>query len=267
MFCALQVFVLELLSFVRFFTSFRDLKNTSLLSSLTEESDTKKWRIIAREHERIWPSADERARCNRIWLRESDTCQHDAALHANTKELDGAQTNGHDEIWPSTAECRWLPKTLIAHTHLLASRKSFRKIFIRSESFWDEKKNIFLKNSSHPRLSATTKRRKGALLMVHFAQTLTIPLRLSSSRFSFVMCYFLSRELEISFDAQAGAMPLLRHCTFSLFCPARAVWASFARKDAHCVCGTVQALHGGSTTTCSLCFAIGKLIMSLKTNL
>ena len=30
-----------------------------------------------------------------IFSEESDTCQNGTALHANTKELDGAQTNGH----------------------------------------------------------------------------------------------------------------------------------------------------------------------------
>ena len=32
--------------------------------------------------------------------------ESDKAFHANTKELDGAQTNGHDVICPSTAEFR-----------------------------------------------------------------------------------------------------------------------------------------------------------------
>ena len=91
-----------------------------------------------RKHERIWPNADKRARCDEICLRESDTCQHDAALHANTKELGEAQTNGHAGIWLIIAECRWLPKTLIAHTHLLTCRTSFERFF-RSESFRDEK--------------------------------------------------------------------------------------------------------------------------------
>ena len=36
------------------------------------------------------------AQINATEVRESDTCQPDEALHANTKELDGAQTNGHD---------------------------------------------------------------------------------------------------------------------------------------------------------------------------
>ena len=134
----------------------------------------KKRRIIAREHDMSCPSADKRARYDEIWLRESDTSQHNAALHASTKELDGA-LNGHDGSWLSTAECRWLPKTLIAHAHALpARRKSFRKIF-RSKSFQDEK-NIFVKNSSHPRLSATAKRRKGALLMVHSGLFLCVSL-------------------------------------------------------------------------------------------
>ena len=57
------------------------------------------------------------------------------------------------------------------------------------------------------------------LLVVHSARTLTVPFRLSSSRFCFLMRHFLSRELKISFDAQAGAMSLLGHRTFSLFAP------------------------------------------------
>ena len=128
---------------------------------------------------------------------------------------------------------------------------------------------IFVKNSSHSRLSATAKRRKGALLMVHSARTFTVPLRHSGSRFSFVMRYFLSRELKTSFDVQAGAMPVLVHRVFSLF-PCPCGLASFAYNDAHYVyllhrhcmdLSTAQALHGsiGSTTNCSLCFAFGKL--------
>ena len=70
--------------------------------------------------------------------------------------------------------------------------------------------------------------------MVHSARTLTVPLRLSGSRF-FVMRYFLSRELKISFDAQAGAMSVLGHRTFSLFPPPLWSLASFTRNDAHCV--------------------------------
>ena len=58
---------------------------------------------------------------------------------------------------------------------------------------------------------------KGALLKVHSVWTLTLPLRLSSLLFCFLMRYFLSRELKISFDAQADAMALLVHRTFSFF--------------------------------------------------
>ena len=106
-----------------------------------------------------------------------------------------------------------------AHALTCASKK-FSKYFVRSKSFRDEQNLILVKNSSHPRLSPTTKCRKGALLMVHSARTLTVPLLLSSSsRFCFVVPYFLSRELKTSFDAQVCAMPLLGHCTFSLFVP------------------------------------------------
>ena len=59
-----------------------------------------------------------------VFSEESDTYQHDAVFHTNTKELDGAQTNGtmeFDQAQPNVDGCR----TLIAHTHLLAREKSF----------------------------------------------------------------------------------------------------------------------------------------------
>ena len=72
-FCALQVFVFELTSSVRFFASFWNLKNTTLFSWL------KWWIQYLKDHASLrknmnkkWPSA-ERARCNGIWLRESNT--------------------------------------------------------------------------------------------------------------------------------------------------------------------------------------------------
>ena len=63
--------------------------------------------------------------------------------------------------------------------------------------------------------------------------------------------YFLSRELKISFDAQAGAMPLLGHHT-PFFVPAmRSELPLRARTR---IVSTAQPLYGsiGSTTTCSL---------------
>ena len=49
-----------------------------------------------------------------------------------------------------------------ARTRTIRASKKL-KVFC-FESFRDKKK-IFVKNSSHPRLSATTKRRKGALML------------------------------------------------------------------------------------------------------
>ena len=153
-------------------------------------------------------------------------CSHCTQAQRNLRSAKQAQ-------WKLTehSRMRMTAKTLIAHAHTLLTRqKSCRKIF-RSESFRDEKR---FKNSSHQRLSVTTKRRKGALFMVHSAWTLTVPLRLSGSHFCFVMRDFLSRELKISFDAQAGAMPLLGHRTFSLF--PRPCGLSFLRAQGRALC-------------------------------
>ena len=109
----------------------------------------------------------------------------------NLMERRQTGTMEFDQAQPSW----WRPKTLIAHlrarthTHLLARRKSFRKIFsFRKFSRLEELTSV--KNSSHPRLSATTMRRKGALLMVHSAKTLTVPLR-ASRWLSFLFRYAL----------------------------------------------------------------------------
>ena len=87
-----------------------------------------------RKNTKNWPSADKRAWCDGIWLSTAECVMthfmgNPILANANTKELDGAQTNRHDGIWPSLAECRWLPNILIAYTHLLARRKWFRKSF------------------------------------------------------------------------------------------------------------------------------------------
>ena len=140
---------------------------------------------IAREHKIIWPSADKRAWSNGIWQSTAECAMTNflrnlILANANTKELDKAQTNGHDGIWPSTAKCQWLSAENIDRAHALTrASKKFLKDFFCSESIRDEKKMTFVKNSNHPRLSATAKRRKGALLMVHSARTLTVPLRAS----------------------------------------------------------------------------------------
>ena len=84
-------------------------------------------------------------------------------------EFDRAQPNG----MPMTAKN-------IDRAHLLTrASKKFSADFFRSERFQDEQNLILVKNSSRPKLSATAKRRKGALLMVHSTRTLNVPLRAS----------------------------------------------------------------------------------------
>ena len=70
--------------------------------------------------------------------------------------------------------------------------------------------------------------------MVHSARALTVPLR-PSRELAFLFCCFLSRELNIIFDAQAGAMSLLGHHTFSLFLPCPFGLSFLRAKDLHCV--------------------------------
>ena len=100
------------------------------------------------------------------------------------KEFDGAQINGPGGIWPSKAKCRWLPKTLIAHTHLLARQKSFWKKLLKIAAIKDY-------------------RQRRSVGKVHFSwfilhgPWLFLCVRLLSSRFCFVMRYFLPRELKI----------------------------------------------------------------------
>ena len=88
--------------------------------------------IIAREHEEIWPSADERVRCDGIWPRESETYQYDAGLQrrqAGTMEFDQAQPNadGSQKYWSRT----------FAHPHaLMYSRvEKFSKDFFVPKVF------------------------------------------------------------------------------------------------------------------------------------
>ena len=136
------------------------------------------------------------------------------------------------------------------HTHLLARRKSFRKIFC-SKCFRDYvlEKLTFVKNSSHPRLSATAKRWKGALLMIHSART----------------------DLDCSFAcvslAFACAMPLLGHRTFSFFpCPCG---LSFLRVQVRALCLLHRHWMSRSARQQPALSALNlaNLFMSLKTNL
>ena len=89
-FCALQVLVLELISYLRFFASFQDPKNTSLFSSLN-------WGI-------------------RYW-------KDNASLHENTNRFDRAQINAHDAM-----EFAWgNPRLTNTTNHCTRTRRNLTK--------------------------------------------------------------------------------------------------------------------------------------------
>ena len=178
----------------------RNEKHVIALLFSNKEFNTLKTCVIARVPDINWPSADERARCNGIWLRESETYQYDTALHANTKELDGAQTNGRDGIWPSTAKkCWWRPKTLIAH--LRARTRTYSCVDKVFEFFFVLKVSR-LENWFPLKIAVIQDyQQRQCVRKVHFSWfTLHRPwlflcVRLAGSRFCFVMLYFLRRPI------------------------------------------------------------------------
>ena len=191
--CALQVFVLELISFVRFFPSFWDQKNTSLFSSFKWEIQNLKNDASLRENTKEF----DRAQINAHDAMDFDwgnpilanTTHHCTQTHRNLTERRQTGTMDFDRAQPNADDCRKHRSCTRTYSRV----EKFSKNFLRSESVRDQNILIFVKNSSHQRLLATTKRRKGALLMVHSAWTLTVPLRLSLV--SFLAQAFVSQFL------------------------------------------------------------------------
>ena len=94
---------------------------------------------------------------------------------------------------------------------------------------------MFVKNSSHPRLSTTAKHRKCALLMVHHARTLTVPLRLSLARVFVLLCVIFFQRVENKLQCASCCDAPFRVSHLFPSLPMRSEIPVFARKDAHCV--------------------------------
>ena len=74
-----------------------------------------------------------------IFSKESDTYQKDAALCANTKELDGAQTNAHDDFLTKHSQMP-MPAENIDRAHALTcAPKKFLKDFLFRKFLRQEK--------------------------------------------------------------------------------------------------------------------------------
>ena len=144
---------------------------------------------------------------------ESDTCQRE-----HEKTWRSADKRARENLtMPMTAEN-------IDRAHALTRASKF--FFV--PKVFETSKICFSLKIAAVQLSATTTRRRGALLMVHFARTLTVPLRLSRAHV-FVSLFSLQRVENKLRCASWCDAPFKASHLFPFFPPPMRPSASFAR--------------------------------------
>ena len=132
-FCALQVFVLELIRTVRFFASFREIRNTSLTSSFNQGIQyLRNTRHCASELDRAQTSAHDAMEFDWGSPRLTNATQHCMRTRRNLTERRQTGTMEFDQAQPNADDGQKHWSRTFAHAHALtrASIKFSKGFFV-----------------------------------------------------------------------------------------------------------------------------------------